>query len=145
VYAIRQQGSEGVFVQAFPGPSLRKQVTSGGSFPVWRKDGKEIVYLRGAEIWSVHIYSDGRELRFDPPQKLFSGVRLYTLNNNWSPSLGGLARWLTHLLSTSDRAAELEYVARQDWLVFRQTAAKLSCNSNSTSAYDGQSESGHSN
>ena len=32
-------------VQPFPGPDLRRQMTSRGNYPVWRKDGREIVYL----------------------------------------------------------------------------------------------------
>jgi Tol biopolymer transport system component len=36
----------GIYVQPFPS-GLRKQVTSGsrGNYPLWRRDGKEIVYL----------------------------------------------------------------------------------------------------
>ena len=44
-------------MQPYPGPGLRKQVTSRGNYPVWRKDGREIVYLDEYQgrnyIWSV--------------------------------------------------------------------------------------------
>src|SRR5207302_7500057 len=73
VYAIRQQG---IFVQPFPGPGLRRQVTSDGTYPVWRRDGKEIVYGGAAgSVWSVNVESAGNELRFAAPRKLFSGLR----------------------------------------------------------------------
>jgi eukaryotic-like serine/threonine-protein kinase len=77
VYVLRTQGNKfAVFVQPFPGPGLRKQVAAIGRFPVWRKDGKEIVYLAGTEIWSVGVETSGHDLRFGSPHKLFSGVRL---------------------------------------------------------------------
>jgi serine/threonine protein kinase len=76
VYALRTQGNFAIFVQPFPGPGLRKQVTTVGRFPVWRKDGKEIVYIVGPEVWSVGVESDRKGLRFSSPRRLFSGVRL---------------------------------------------------------------------
>ena len=45
VYNARSNGERrGIFVQPFPGPGLRRQISSG-IYPVWRKDGKEIIYL----------------------------------------------------------------------------------------------------
>ena len=35
----------GIYLRPYPGPGLPKQVTSRGNYPVWRKDGQEIVYL----------------------------------------------------------------------------------------------------
>jgi hypothetical protein len=40
------QGGFEVIVQAFPGPGLRTPVSrGGGSYPVWRGDGKELFYI----------------------------------------------------------------------------------------------------
>ena len=65
----------GIYVQPFPGPGLRKQLTSHGNYPVWRKDGREIVYLDEYQgrnyIWSVPIASSGGELRAGSPSPLF--------------------------------------------------------------------------
>jgi eukaryotic-like serine/threonine-protein kinase len=67
----------GTYVQPYPGPGLRKQVTSRGNYPVWRKDGREIVYLdeyRGRNyIWSVPV--DMAAGKFSAPAPLFP-VRL---------------------------------------------------------------------
>jgi serine/threonine protein kinase len=59
VYEAFGQGSAGIYVQEFPGPGVRRQITSTGHFPVWRKDGREIVYLDRYQdrdyIWSVPV------------------------------------------------------------------------------------------
>jgi len=65
----------GIYVQPFPGPGLRKQVTSHGNYPVWRKDGQEIVYLDEYQgrnyIWSVPVASVRGEFRANTPSPLF--------------------------------------------------------------------------
>ena len=73
VYRARKDGADGIFVQAFPGPGLRKQISVSGSFPQWRKDGKEIVYYYLNQIWSIPVEpSPGDQLRFGSPVALFS-------------------------------------------------------------------------
>jgi hypothetical protein len=67
---------EGTYVQPYPGPGLRKQVTSRGNYPVWRKDGREIVYLDDFQgrnyIWSVPVAAaPGGEFRAGTPSPLF--------------------------------------------------------------------------
>ena len=65
----------GTYVQPYPGPGLRKQVTSRGNYPVWRKDGREIVYLDEYQgrsyIWSVPVAAPGGEFRAGTPSPLF--------------------------------------------------------------------------
>jgi hypothetical protein len=65
----------GTYVQAYPGPGLRKQVTSRGNYPVWRKDGREIVYLDEFQsqnyVWSVPVAAPGGEFRAGTPVPLF--------------------------------------------------------------------------
>ena len=69
----------GIYVQPYPGPGLPKQVTSRGNYPVWRKDGREIVYLdefRGPNyIWAVDVDATGKEISAKTPSPLFP-VRL---------------------------------------------------------------------
>ena len=83
VYTASAAGSErggiytggGTFVLPYPGPGLPKQVTSRGNYPVWRKDGKEIVYLDEYQgqnyIWSVPLAARGNELQAGTPSPLF--------------------------------------------------------------------------
>ena len=65
----------GTYVQPYPGPGFRKQVTSRGNYPIWRKDGREIVYLDehlGRNyIWSVPVAVSGAEFRAGTPSALF--------------------------------------------------------------------------
>jgi len=65
----------GTYVQPYPGPGLPKQVTSRGNYPVWRKDGREIVYLDEYQgrnyIWSVPVAASGGEFRAGAPSPLF--------------------------------------------------------------------------
>lgn len=45
-YASSESGQLEVYVAPFPGPGGKKRVSSaGGSYPRWRRDGKEIFYL----------------------------------------------------------------------------------------------------
>ena len=50
-------------------------MTSRGNYPVWRKDGREIVYLDGHQgrtyIWSVPVAAPGGEVRAGTPSPLF--------------------------------------------------------------------------
>jgi WD40-like Beta Propeller Repeat len=83
MYTASAAGSErggiytggGTYVQPYPGPGLRKQVTSRGNYPVWRKDGKEIVYLDEYQgrnyIWSVPLAARGNEFQAGTPSPLF--------------------------------------------------------------------------
>ena len=83
MYTASAAGSErggiytggGTYVQPYPGPGLRKHVTSRGNYPIWRKDGREIVYLDehlGRNyIWSVPVAVSGAEFRAGNPSALF--------------------------------------------------------------------------
>jgi Tol biopolymer transport system component len=45
-YAFRASGRGEIYVQAFPGPGAKFQIsTEGGEAPVWRADGKELLFL----------------------------------------------------------------------------------------------------
>ena len=69
----------GTYVQPYPGPGLQKQVTSRGNYPVWRKDGREIVYLDEFQsqnyVWSVPVAAPGGEFRAGTPVPLFPARR----------------------------------------------------------------------
>jgi Tol biopolymer transport system component len=45
-YTSNEGGQLDVYVQSFPGPGTKSQVSrNGGSHPVWRADGRELFYL----------------------------------------------------------------------------------------------------
>jgi Tol biopolymer transport system component len=76
MYTVAENG---IYVQPYPGPGLRKQVTSRGNYPVWRRDGREIVYVDEHQgqnyIWSVPVTGSGEAFRASTPSPLFP-VRL---------------------------------------------------------------------
>jgi dipeptidyl aminopeptidase/acylaminoacyl peptidase len=72
-YTSNEGGRPDVYVQSFPGPGLKSQVSrDGGTHPVWRADGRELFYL-GADgtMMSVSIGA-GRSFDAGAPQALFS-------------------------------------------------------------------------
>jgi eukaryotic-like serine/threonine-protein kinase len=97
VYNARTAKNErlGIFVQPFPGPGLRRQISSTGQYPVWRKDGKEIVYIdaNSDRISAIPVSEMNGELRFGPPIPLFavpSSVNLVAGGNPMAVTRDGL-------------------------------------------------------
>jgi Tol biopolymer transport system component len=97
----------GIYVQPLSGKSLRRQIAKSGNFPVWRGDGKEILYDDPGHIWSVGVQGTGDQLGFSKPESLFSvaqpmgilggsrplavnhdGSRLYFLQSAEQPDAG---------------------------------------------------------
>ena len=76
VYGDRTSGENDVYVQPLNGSSARRQIAASGRSAVWRRDGKEIVYLGPDGLMSVTVEKSGSELRFSAPVKLFSGLRI---------------------------------------------------------------------
>ena len=55
-YTSDESGRTEIYVQPFPGPGGKWQVsTEGGNWPVWAHDGRELFYLNGNKIMSVSI------------------------------------------------------------------------------------------
>jgi hypothetical protein len=89
VYASNETGRAEVFVQSYPTPGTKYQVsTNGGMFPRWRDDGKEILFkAAGRIIMSAMVRTSGQGLSIDTPQQLFdSGY----VNFNHSETGGGI-------------------------------------------------------
>ena len=72
-YVSDESGRPEIYVQPFPGPGRKWQVsTEGGTEPVWSSDGREIFYRNGRRMMAVPVTtSDG----FSPgtPVALFEG------------------------------------------------------------------------
>ena len=71
-----------VYVQSFPGPGTKSQVSrNGGSHPVWRADGRELFYLGpDGTMMSVPIGA-GRSFDAGLPRALFQ-ANVWTLARN---------------------------------------------------------------
>jgi serine/threonine-protein kinase len=56
VYCSMESGKAEIYVQPWPGPGPKIQISSdGGMDPVWRPDGKEIFYRSGTKMMAVAV------------------------------------------------------------------------------------------
>ncbi len=72
-YTSNESGKNEVYVQSFPGPGGKWQVsTAGGSYPRWRRDGKELFYVApGNKLMSVEVKT-GAMFEAGVPRLLFA-------------------------------------------------------------------------
>jgi eukaryotic-like serine/threonine-protein kinase len=79
VYGSDESREREVYVTAFPGPGGKRRVsTAGGSYPRWRRDGKEIFYLApDNKLMAVEVNLKGTELEIGTARVLFE-VNAYT-------------------------------------------------------------------
>jgi Tol biopolymer transport system component len=68
-----ESGANEVFAQTFPEPGGRWQISrSGGFFPRWRRDGREIFYYApDSQLMAVPVGVSGSSLEFGSPMPLF--------------------------------------------------------------------------
>lgn len=46
-------------MQSFSGPGMKRQVSSqGGYTPLWARNGKQLFYLWGDQVWAVDVRTD---------------------------------------------------------------------------------------
>jgi Tol biopolymer transport system component len=71
-YGSNESGPAQIYVQPYPGPGKRLQVsTNGGVDPAWSRDGKELFFSNGVQMLSVHFKAEGTEFLPDKPDLLF--------------------------------------------------------------------------
>ena len=79
-YTSDEPGRVEVFVQPFPGPGGRTQIsTEGGTEPVWSRDGRELFYVNGDKMMAVEITTTPA-FRAGTPRLLFEGRYLFSPN-----------------------------------------------------------------
>ncbi len=72
-YISDESGRPEVYVQAFPGPGGKKQISTGGGVsPVWARSGKELFYRNGDKVMAVAT-TLGPNFKAAPPRLLFQG------------------------------------------------------------------------
>jgi hypothetical protein len=99
-YTSNESSRPEVYVQPFPGPGGKWQVsTSGGMLPLWRGDGKEMFYLNQGKLMSVEVRA-GAQFEAGAPKELFE------------PQVG-----LTHAMEAGNHYAASADGAR--FLIFR--------------------------
>ena len=71
-YSSNESGRSEIYVQPYPGPGGRWQVsTAGGADPVWRRDGKELFYLSPDRKLMAVAVKAGATFEAEAPQALF--------------------------------------------------------------------------
>jgi DNA-binding winged helix-turn-helix (wHTH) protein len=67
-----------VFIEPFGSAGIPTQISpEGGGHPIWRGDGKEVLYLHGrteggqVTVYSVRVETKGNEIHVTPPEALF--------------------------------------------------------------------------
>ncbi len=72
-YRSNESGRDEIYVKPFPGPAGRWQVsTGGGTFPKWRRDGKELFYMGDDDkIMAAEIRMKGAALEVGAVRVLF--------------------------------------------------------------------------
>ncbi len=72
-YSSDESGREQVYVQAFPGPGLKLQISNDGGFdPVWRRSGGELYYRSDNKMMVVSV-TTSPEFRASAPRMLWKG------------------------------------------------------------------------
>jgi serine/threonine-protein kinase len=71
-YHSNESGRDEIYVRRFPdGERLQQISNSGGMFPRWRQDGRELFYWTGAAFNVVDVQDDSEEFRHGNPRELF--------------------------------------------------------------------------
>jgi eukaryotic-like serine/threonine-protein kinase len=72
VYGSMESGQSEVYVQPYPGPGIRRQVSvDGGGYPVWSRDGREIFYRHNSRMYAVTFARSGDDVQLSQPRLLF--------------------------------------------------------------------------
>ena len=71
LYVSDESGRDEVYLQPFPGPGAKRQVSAeGGTNPLWNPNGGEIFYQNGDRMMAVEVKSEAT-LALDTPRMLF--------------------------------------------------------------------------
>jgi Tol biopolymer transport system component len=73
-YQSNESGRTEIYVQPFPGPGARSQIsTDGGANPQWRRDGRELFYVSLEErLMASSVQFTGATIEAATPVALFS-------------------------------------------------------------------------
>ena len=107
------EGQQEVYVQSFPQPGSRQQVsTRGGVVPRWSPDGRELFYLApDLTLMSVSIESVEARPRLGPPERLFQTGLRNTEGRDYDVAAGG--RFLFNVPSSEPPAVTITVI--QNW------------------------------
>jgi len=109
-YESTESGRPEVYVQPYPGPGGRVQVsTEGGGHPVWAANGRELFYRNGEKMMAVPIEMK-RSFKAGNPRALFQG-RYWSAGHDYDISPAGDRFYLIQ-----EGPAPTEIRVIQNWL-----------------------------
>lgn len=83
LYSSMESGRSEVYVQAWPGPGAKVQISSeGGTDAMWRRDGAEIFYRADSAMVAVPVSIGGRTLHAGKPHRLWTGEYFQGLSSS---------------------------------------------------------------
>jgi eukaryotic-like serine/threonine-protein kinase len=70
-YSTNESGRFQLYVQPFPGPGAKRQITeAGGSDPLWARNGKQLFYRWANQVWVVDVQT-GSSFSAGKPRLVF--------------------------------------------------------------------------
>jgi len=91
-YSSNETGRGEIYVQPFPSGAGKWQVsTSGGQFPRWRRDGRELFYMTqasGGKMMAVDVTSSGSTFEAGSPKELFDSPYINLAHSGTGPGAG---------------------------------------------------------
>jgi serine/threonine-protein kinase len=117
-YASNDSNRFEVYVQAFPGPGAKYQISSdGGAEPIWARNGRELFYRNGDKMMAVPIQTQGGRFDAGTPAALFEGhfaVSNVSGGDAWYDVSPDGQRFL--MLRPEDSQSTASIVMVQDWM-----------------------------
>jgi serine/threonine-protein kinase len=84
-YCSNESGKPQVYVQAFPGPGAKIQISNdGGTDPVWKRKGGELYYRNGDSMMAVGVSTAGT-LSAGRPRELWKGHYSHGMSSSCGP------------------------------------------------------------
>jgi len=84
-YCSNESGKPQVYVQAFPGPGAKIQISSdGGTDPVWKRTGGELYYRNGDSMMAVAV-STAPTFKASRPQELWKRHYSHGMSSSCGP------------------------------------------------------------
>lgn len=91
IYTSDESGKREIYVRAYPGPGAKLKISNdGGVEPLWSRNGREVFYRNGDQVFGVDI-STRAALSASKPRLLFEGQYLRAQDSlpNWDVSPDG--------------------------------------------------------
>src|SRR5579863_2359525 len=115
VYQSNESQRNEIYVAPFPGPGGKRQIsTSGGNFPRWRQDGKEIFYMGlDRRLMAAEVTARGGALEVGQVRPLFSPTGITQGSNPFYDVSADAQRFLLRMFPEQKAGEPLTLV--QNW------------------------------